>query len=266
MVMSFKEFLLTEAKLQLTTAPELSEYKEKAQEALQKYFRRYAGPELDFASARYAFYLKSIDKGWYSYDRYTFIYEPIEKKKGSEEIAGLDHFLYKPGTKTGRKVYKSPKDAIDSIPDNPTLGYRGISWEEWKSIRKTGLIRSKGYYNLPGQEELTLWSPTPETAESYASGFAPLPFKASLNHPGVVIAVPRALLKNHKDHPKIPSSELGSIGPLPASVIVEVWLLIVVKTEPGTFDLLVHRDGKVAGGSRSEGRVGYVVRKLNYAI
>jgi hypothetical protein len=264
--MSFREFLLAEANVQVTTNPGLESYIGKAQEALKTYFNRYGGPELKFASVRYNFHLKEIDKGWYEYDRYVFTYQPIEKNRSTPEIADKDDYRYevKPDWdgKTGKRLYKTPKDALESIPADPSLGYRGISWEEWQSIRKTGIIRSHGGYNLQGQDNLTFWSPRPDTAEYYANGFAPIPFKASTTRPGVVIAVPRSLLKDHKQHPGIPQGELAHLNDLPISKITDVWMLTVTKSKPGFFDLHVFRDGKVKEGSRSDISINYAIRKL----
>jgi hypothetical protein len=260
----FKDFLVAEG-LQITLSPHLESHRKQAEDALSKYFNRYKGPELQFASVRYAFHLKEIDKGWFEYDRYVFTYTPIEAKRGMPEIAPKDDYRFEIDPnwsgKTDKKLYKTPKDAIESIPDDPSLAYRGISWEEWQNIRKTGVIRSQGGYNLQRQENLTFWSPKPDTAQFYSSGFAPMAYKATMTRPGVVIAVPRSLLKDHK-HFGIPPGELGHLGDMPLNKITDVWMLVVNKVKPGTFDLYVFKNGTVKEGSRSDVSMGYAIRKL----
>ena len=53
--------------------------------------------------------------------------------------------------KEGKKFYKSPKDAIEEISTNPVLAYRGMSWEEWQKIQRTGFIQSAGQHNFSSQ-------------------------------------------------------------------------------------------------------------------
>lgn len=78
-----------------------------------------------------------------------------------------------------------------SIKTNPDSGllYRGISAEEFESIKNTGKIKSRGDYNLEGQEGLTYFSTDPTAAQHYAHSFAPLHFKATHDKPAYVIGV-----------------------------------------------------------------------------
>lgn len=123
---------------------------------------------------------------------------------------------------------KIPQDAIEKIPQDPNLAYRGMSWEEWQFIRNSKFIQSHGNYNL-GDEQvgLTLFSPKADTGEFYGHAFAPYQNKAAIKKPAVVIAVPKDMLLTHKDDPKgIPESELAYKGPLPIKYIKHAWMLI----------------------------------------
>jgi hypothetical protein len=64
-----------------------------------------------------------------------------------------------------------------------------MSEEEFKNIKSTGVIKSRGDYNLEGQEGLTYYSRDPGQAAHYAHGFAPAQFKASGRHNVYVVAV-----------------------------------------------------------------------------
>jgi len=181
------------------------------------------------------------------------------------------------GGMTGYNVHKTPEDALDEIPDDPRLGFRGMSWEEWQYIRKNGHIQSKGDYNLGTiQEKLTFYG-SADTAVHYSSGFAAMAFKASQKRPSVVIAVSRDHLKDHTDHPGIPASELAHIGPLSSREIAGVWFILPVKSKMGKLDLMFSwvpekgKDGEYTGnyalgkqreGSRSSPSVGAAIKKV----
>lgn len=263
--MDFRNFyLLTENKLQLKTAPGLEQHLPAAEKALATHLRRYGNDiELNSSSARYIYTLTRFNAGYHAYDTLTFEYTPISKRS-SEEIATKDNPMYDlyDNGKTGRTIYRSPKDAIEEIPTDNALAYRGMSWEEWKLIEKTGSIQSAGSHNFNNQKGLTFYGPRPDTGEYYASGFAPVAFKPTPTRPGVVIAVPKNLLKNHKENPEIPAGELAHEGPLPSSKIVNAWMIVATKSKPGRFDLLLYKDGKVREGGASGISVGYAIRKM----
>jgi len=67
--------------------------------------------------------------------------------------------------------------------------YRGISHEEWLSIKKTGKIKSTGSMNFAGQERSTSYSTDPHAAAHYAAGFAPAYHKPTFNKPAYVVKV-----------------------------------------------------------------------------
>jgi hypothetical protein len=173
--------------------------------------------------------------------------------------------------KTGWMKFKTAKDAIDSIPNNPQWVYRGMSWEEWNYIRKKGQILSKGSYNI-GQEGLTFYG-NAETGLYYGSSFAPIAFKTSIKKPSVVIAIPKKFVMSHEDLPdKIPAGEYAHQGPLNASEIVGAWMLSPTKAKTGSIDFYFEftrkegekdfSPGKIKEGSRSNPIIAYVVRHL----
>lgn len=142
---------------------------------------------------------------------------------------------------SGRKslVRDAPAHAIpvahylDAVATDQQLVYRGMAWEEWAAIRRTGFVQSFGNYNI-GQENLTLWGDDFSTAAYYANGFAPWPFKPGFETPGVVIAAPKALTISSRDHEEVPEGERATVGPLPASALVEAWALIPLEVEFGS--------------------------------
>lgn len=185
-----------------------------------------------FLKARYDFHVERVSDYW---DALTLTIKivPLTPKGGEEEMASPDDPAYdyyqRSGGKTGKTLYRSPKDAIQEIPNDPAYGYRGMAWEEWQSINKIGQVKSRGHYNI-GQEDYTMFGYDPETGLHYAHGFAPLQYKVGLRKPGVVIAVPRKFLLTHKDDPtNIPQSELGLKGPLDKQHIAHVWLMTLNK-------------------------------------
>jgi len=221
---------------------------------------------------RYSFRVKEIAPGSIE-TRITLDIVPKGQEKGTEEIAQPDHYMYDylhehKGGKTGAILFKTPQEAIDAIPENNNLAYRGMSWEEWKNIEKTGVIQSSGEYNI-GQENLTFFSPKAETAAYYASGFAPLAYQVTPKTPGVVIAVDASYMLSHDDRQDIPQGELAVLGPLNAAEIKKIWFLLAVSSRAGMLDLLVPWDvdrsdwtyyldpSKTREGSRSNPYGGY---------
>lgn len=206
----------------------LAELQALLRKGIQNYYNRIDPKGYQFLKKRYDFKLLDVRDHW---DAATFQMRIVPKTKGGERQKSTpDMHSYEfdkehRGGYTGRILYKTPKNAIESIPANPTLGYRGMAWEEWQSIRRIGRVQSREIYNL-GQEGYTMFGQRPDTAESYAHGFAPLQYKITHKTPGIVIAVPRSFLLTHDDDPKnIPQSELGLKGSMPASAIVSIWML-----------------------------------------
>jgi hypothetical protein len=130
-------------------------------------------------------------------------------------------------------VPKSHLRANLNITPNPNLVYRGMSNHEFQNIKKTGVIQSKGEYNLAGQQGLTYFSTEPRSAETYAHSFAPWNQKANWDNPAWVIAVPKP------DESKIVhvqgtgSHEVGVKGSIPANQIREIYRGKVVEYDPG---------------------------------
>lgn len=243
-----------------------------AKQALDHYFQG----DLSNAAARYTFYLSNIR------DAYETIFEfDLTPKGGKPEFSSPDHpmhdiYMQHSGGMTGYKIHNTPKEALDEIPDDPTMGYRGMSWEEWQYIRKHGHIQSKGDWNFASQEKLTFYGRA-DTAAHYSSGFAPMAFQSSQKRPSVVIAVSMGNLKDHNDHPGIPAGELAHIGPLSSKEIMGVWFIVPTKSRRGKLELIFqyaavkdeHGDytgnfvlGKPREGSRSSPSVGIAIKKV----
>jgi hypothetical protein len=265
-MLSFSNWLLAESKMILNTAPGLESHRGQALHALTTYLNRYGGPEHKSASSRFSYFLEKVREG-YSEKILQFRYAPIENRRASDEIASPDDYRreFYPADwdgKTGKRIYPTPKDAVESIPERAELAWRGMSWEEWKLTRSRGFVQSMGHYNFTNQAGLTFYGPDPNTGISYASGFAPIAFTVTPKRPGIVIGVSRSNLKDHTQNPGIPAGELAHEGPLPLSHVVEVYMLVATKGKPGTLELIIRNDGKISEGSRSDASIGYAIRRI----
>lgn len=140
---------------------------------------------------------------------------------------------------------------LESLPQDDSLMYRGMSWEEWQYIQKTGKIRSSGEYNLgPEQVGLTYFSSDVDSARFYADAFAPVQFKATPDKPAVVIAVkkrPGVEVKGTGEH------EIGITDDISSDDIVSVWEGHVGQVSAGKTDVISDfhgiRDGSGMGAS-----------------
>lgn len=180
-----------------------------------------------FAARRYKFIVTRFDVDARSVDLAVEV-EP----RGRGQVVTSEY---------GRKslVREAPAHALpashylDAVTSDRSLVYRGIAWEEWAAIRKTGFVQSFGNYNI-GQADLTLWGDDFSTAAYYANGFAPWPFKPGFETPGVVIAASRSLTIGPHDHKEVPDGERATVGPLPASALAAAWALIPIEVEFGS--------------------------------
>lgn len=183
---------------------------------LKKHFKN----DFQQAIARYDFKLDKISDS-YGEVRFKYIVTPI----GGREIEN-------------KKVFKTPKEAVETIPNDPNLGYRGMSWEEWQNINKKGFIQSNSSYNFVNQKNFTFYGDA-ETAEYYANSFSPIQFMTSKKRPSVIIAIPRKFLHSNKEYPDIiPGRELAHIGPLSSKEIVSAWLLAPNTGKQGVLELV----------------------------
>jgi hypothetical protein len=115
--------------------------------------------------------------------------------------------------------------------------YRGMSADEYENIQNTGLIQSKGEYNIGDQQRgLTYFGHRPEQAEFYAGAFAPPQNKPTFDKPAYVIAArkpPPEQLGNPDYLGGIESKdEIGVTGALPAEDIKKVYRGNVVRYAP----------------------------------
>lgn len=215
--------------------------KQITQQAIRRYYTTIDPKGDKFMGSRYIFNVNKISN-YYDALTITVQFLPRNKKQGKEKALNPENPLYEyymqyKGGKSGKTVYKTPKDAIASIPADSSLAYRGMCWEEWQSIRKTGFIMSSGAYNLGDeQKDLTMFGMDPGTALHYAHGFAPIQYQISQTKPGIVIAVPKEGLLTHEDDPEgIPKGELAVKGKMPASQIKHVWMMVVTESDNAGF-------------------------------
>ncbi len=215
--------------------------REIVQQVIKKYYSNIDPHGDRFMSGRYIFNVQKISN---RYDGLTLTIQflPRNKKPGTEKPLNPDSHLYEyytkyHGGKSGKTIYKSPKDAIASIPPDPTLAYRGMCWEEWQSIQRSGFIMSNGTYNLGDEQSgLTCFAPNPDSAVHYAHGFAPIQYQISQTKPGIVIAVPKEGLLTHEQYPEgVPRGELAARGKVPNTQIQHIWMMIATESSDKGF-------------------------------
>ena len=292
--MNFKNWLILES-IDIELAPDIKSFPmivgqgietveeggpEEIREMMKKSLKYYFGDSFNQASARYKFYLKELRQ---SFSEITAEFHVVPKGDGTPEMSSEDDPMYDyykdhQGGKTGYNLHKTPQDALKEIPKDPQLGYRGMSWEEWQYIQKTGHIMSNAGYNIgDAQKNLTFYGDA-ETAEYYANGFAPIQFMTSKKRPSVVIAVSKNNLMTAEDRPNaIPGGEMAHEGPLNSNEIVGAWMLVPVKSRRGRLDLyfrwapIKDEEGNYTGqftfsepreGSRSSPSISYAIRQL----
>jgi hypothetical protein len=137
------------------------------------------------------------------------------------------------------RTYARPKDT-DATEIQPLEGekiiYRGISAEEYQAILETGKVSSKGEYNIgEDQRGLTYWTTKPNTAASYASGFAPWQFAPTFTKPAYVIAA--RMPEETREVPGTGENEVGVARPIERSELLAVWRGDVYSHTPGEIDL-----------------------------
>jgi hypothetical protein len=196
------------------------------------------GMSAGLASMRYKYVLWRVKEG-YTSQSFDFHMVPLGGKTHQNYIGDI------PLSKS--QMFKTPKKAIAEIPVNSKWAYRGMSWGEWQSIRRSKKIQSIGGHNL-GQEGLTFFAPHPGDAQSYAGGFAPTLFQPSKKRPGVIIAVDRKGMLSPKDRKDIPNGELAVLGSLPSSAIKKVWLLVPTEIKEGNLEM--RYDSRARGKQR----------------
>jgi hypothetical protein len=94
-----------------------------------------------------------------------------DKLQPEFEKRGLDYEQFVNGSKKNDKTY-----------------FRGMSNREYRSLKKTGHIKSTGEYNVGSMEKgLTFFSKDPAEAAFYAHEYAPLKYKATATKPAYVV-------------------------------------------------------------------------------
>jgi len=108
-----------------------------------------------------------------------------------------------------------------SLPAGKESGYlfRGMSYEEFENINKSGFIKTSAEYNFDFQGDMTFFTDSKETASNYASGFAPWQYGPTPDKPAVMIKIRDP--GNHE--PGTTEGEIGIKGKIPSDLIEEVY-------------------------------------------
>ena len=179
---------------------------------------------------------RSLTETYYDPDYYELQQHPYDDTGTVKEVTP------KPGTMPPVNTFSEPITEPGKI-------WRGMSHDEFQAAQRTGKIESLGDYNL-GEEQagLTYFTTQKDTAEFYASGFAPWQYKPTVERPAVVVKVSDP--GNHVYVAGTGNHEVGLRGSVPFSSVEEVNMGKVVKFDTGMFE--VRRDnysGNVSVGS-----------------
>jgi hypothetical protein len=210
------------------------------QQALRKEFTQLDPNGFENLKSRFKFVLRGIKEESNGLDAFLELILIPKGRGGAEEPSNDPYDIKYNAGNTGHQIYTTPKDAIKSIPEDKQLAYRGMSWEEWQSIQRTGKIQSAGLWNLQHQQSgsLTLYAISPRSAEAYAHGFAPTQNSTTFTKPGIIIAIPKEGLLTPKDIPRqLSSHELAHTGSIPASKIVHAWMLVPKRIQKQQFTI-----------------------------
>jgi len=145
------------------------------------------------------------------------------------QIRKIEHIDTDTGVDLSLNIVEPKKQSL-ALPDKKSdnIMYRGMSSEEFDQALKTGHFKSKGDYNVQGQDDLTYWSSRPSQAQNYASSFAPWQFKPTFERPAYVVGVKR------KNVARIDAdTELGVSGKTPVNDVVEIYKGDVHAITPG---------------------------------
>jgi hypothetical protein len=183
---------------------------------------------------------------WIDGERYEFKYIPkIGKTIRKSNVNASSNRKY--------KFFNTPKSAIeyitalDNVKKFDLYVFRGMSFGEWLDANKKGYIKSNAKYNIGGVE-YTYYGKEWDTAHSYASGFAPVGKTPTRSLPGVIVAVPKELVK--------PAPSFGTYSPkdefvaekIPISSISGVWYILPILVGEGILEL-VYKNGEIERGS-----------------
>ena len=247
------------------------EQKKQATEAVKQYikssYKFYTDKFGELAISRFDFVLKGIRDHW---SETIFAFDIIGKggRDASElaypgsEVEGLKNL------KQPYRKYRDVKDAITEIPVNANSAYRGMSFEELVDAKKKGHFKSSGIMNIGNsQESYTFFGSTPSTARYYAASFQPVPSSVTRNKPGVIIEVPRDLLRpanvtmsKKTGEPVGSENEFVTDKSINFSDVENLWLIVPERSGFGSVDIKYNkRDNKYEEGSRFPSKSDYKI-------
>ena len=152
-----------------------------------------------------------------------------------------------------------------SVPLERTPGviYRGMSHEEYHTIKKNGKIESNGNSNLGNEQVgLTYYSRNPSQAESYAHSFANVEHKATGIHHAYIVGV-----KDPKTEVKVAGTgedEVGIPHAIDAKHIISVHQGRVFQAAHGVEEARKSWDGTYQSGSGSSPSSSIAWKKINH--
>lgn len=202
--------------------------------------------------------LESVRKYW-SEDTYSFEYMLAGGKKVEKDIV--------PGAniKKNIKVFRNPKNVVDyfDLEARKFHGdyvFRGMSLKEWLSAKKSGVLQSKGDYNLGDKQiNYTFFGDKIGTAHSYAAGFAPYDRMPTRKMPSAIVAVPKNVTQNAAKL-DVGNENEWVARQIPIDKIAGLWIITPIEGDRGWFELIYDKHTKrLKDGSRSSAGGRYAI-------
>lgn len=270
--MKYRDFykeLIKEA-LSISFAKDFTdEEKQKATEALKYYiktsYKYYSEKYADLMIPRYDFILKDIRDHWretiYSFDIVGKGGRNISKSMFPDSDVESLRNMKRPYRK-----YRDIKDAVGDIPADVDNAYRGMSFEELLDAKKKGHFKSSGIMNIgDSQENYTFFGDTPSTARYYSAGFQPMPSSVTRNKPGVIIEVPKSILRpanvtmsQKTGRPVGTENEYVTDKSINFSDVKNLWLIVPEQSSFGSVEVVYDKyEKRYREGSRSAAMTDY---------
>ncbi len=194
---------------------------------------------------------------------------PYSARKGADTTHYYDPEIADLETDEGEYAYTRAKHkpgfSETILPLGDGVIYRGIAYEEMQHINDTGLVTSSGEYNMTGQEGLTYWTTSIDSAIYYANGFAPSTHKPTFERPCYVIAA--NMPKETRHVPGVAEHEVGVARAISQEEIIAMWEGRVYYHKPHSMELrqddrFGNESNRYRGGSSSGGASGVVWKRL----
>jgi SAM-dependent methyltransferase len=173
-----------------------------------------------------------------------------EAKQWPEPVIYDKRVVNERGEVINDKYEKYDREYNDKISreTDPDHLFRGMSGEEFASVKKSGKIESDKRMNLGGQENITSFSQYPSQAHNYAHGFTAWWDMPTFDTPRYVVKVKRTGVDY--DINRVGEAEVK--GSVPTENIVDVWEIRLAEATPGKVEVVETYEGGIGEGKPSK--------------